>query len=65
MGWKEYDDSDSLGGGSSKRSSSKGRKGYGRQMFRDEAENEHKKKRSSIRSHRKKTHKDEFWEDNQ
>ena len=64
MGWKEYDDSDSFEDGHSKKSNPKGRKHYGRQILRDESENEHKQKRSSIRSHRKKTHKDEFWEEN-
>ena len=41
----------------------KKRKSGGRNRLRENEENDHRGKRSSVRSHRKKTHKDEMLDD--
>jgi hypothetical protein len=62
MGWKQFEDS--YDNDDSKGPNTKPRKNPVRESIDDEEDNSHKKKRSSIRSHRKKTHKDQFWEEN-
>ena len=65
MSWSD-DDDDLFENGKPKKIHRKSRKDFGR-LEESSAENEEddsdfKRKRAGKRSHRKKTHKDEFWE---
>jgi hypothetical protein len=62
MGWTKYDDS--YDDDAMEKPTPKRRKSHGRENTREEEEPLHRKKRSGIRAHRKKTHKDEFGEEN-
>ena len=58
MGWSDYDD-DERGG-------SEHRGGKRRRRFEQEdSQNDYRQKRSGKRFHRKKTHKDENWPDDE
>jgi hypothetical protein len=64
MSWS--DDEDLFENGKSKKIHRKPRKDLGRleesSTAKDEDDSDYKRKRAGKRSHRKKTHKDEFWD---
>lgn len=56
---------DSYDDDAQEKTNQKGKRSYNRENLQDEAGPSHRKKRSGVRAHRKKTHKDQFWEENQ
>lgn len=63
MGRAKFDDS--YDDDAEKKPNLKGKRSFNRENLQDEAGASHRKKRSGVRAHRKKTHKDQFWEENQ